>query len=330
MRRNIVELTIPKLVPDEVMNDIEGDFINFKFNSLESNNFPMLINQDVDVYKENGELLLKFRKNVISKELCEQAFTSYKTVQMSRGAAARAGPINEQSGYWSKRKVIRIDKNAKSKKWMTKYITPKGEVSKMLVSNPVFTHVLGYYEKTPFLKMPCRLTSFTRRNLKKYEAGLPFIERIDQLFKELVPDKHAIQKKRTDLRPKYKINNTAFTTITVNRNFRTALHRDSGDYKLGFGNLTVLERGKYHGGYTILPQFGIAVDIRQGDFIAMDVHEWHCNAPLYETKSDKQFNAKIKPDYNQKSERGVQGENKRYTRLSFVCYVREKIIDCDK
>ena len=157
-----------------------------------------VVRENCDVYylDENNQrkLLLKFRKNVISKELCEKAFSSYKTVQMSRGAAARAGPINEQSVYWSKRKVIRVDKKAKTKKWMTKYITPKGEVSKMLVSNPVFTHVLGYYEKTPFLKMPCRLTSFTRRNLKKYEAGLPFIERIDQLFKELVPDKHRIQK----------------------------------------------------------------------------------------------------------------------------------------
>ena len=327
---SILELTLPKIVPDEVMNDIEGDFVDFKFNSLESNKFPMLINQDVDVYKENGELLLKFRKNVISKELCEQAFKSYKTVQMSRGAASRAGPIDEKNGYWSKRKIIRINNGSKSKKWMARYINANGEVSKMMISNPVFTHVLGYYEKTSFMNMPCRLTSFTRRNLKKYESGLPFIERIDELFKELVPDKYKIQKKRADLRPKYRINNTAFTTITVNRNFRTALHRDSGDFKPGFGNLTILERGKYHGGYTILPQYGIAVNVREGDFLAMDVHEWHCNSPLYETKSDKNYNAKIKPDYNQKSERGVEGENKRYTRLSFVCYVREKIIDCDK
>ena len=327
---SILELTLPKIVPDEVMNDIEGDFVDFKFNSLESNKFPMLINQDVDIYKENGELLLKFRKNVISKELCEQAFKSYKTVQMSRGAASRAGPINENNGYWSKRKIIRINNNSKSKKWMARYITPNGEVSKMMISNPVFTHVLGYYEKTPFMNMPCRLTSFTRRNLKKYESGLPFIERIDELFKELVPDKYKIQKKRADMQPKYRINDTAFTTITINRNFRTALHKDAGDFKLGFGNLTILERGKYHGGYTILPQYGIAVNVRQGDFLAMDVHEWHCNSPLYETKSDKKYNEKIKPDYNQHSERGVEGENKRYARLSFVCYVREKIIDCDK
>ena len=37
-----------------------------------------------------------------------------------------------------------------------------------------------------------------------------------------------------------KIPETAFSTITINRNFRTALHRDAGDYKDGFGNLTVI------------------------------------------------------------------------------------------
>ena len=62
----------------------------------------------------------------------------------------------------------------------------------------------------------------------------------------------------------------------------------------------------------------------------MDVHEWHCNTPIYETEGDKKKNAKIKPDYAQHSERGVDGENKRYARLSFVCYVREKIIECEK
>ena len=26
-----------------------------------------------------------------------------------------------------------------------------------------------------------------------------------------------------------------------------------------------------------IPQYGIAANIRQGDFMAMNVHEWHCN-----------------------------------------------------
>ena len=40
--------------------------------------------------------------------------------------------------------------------------------------------------------------------------------------------------------------------------------------KEGFGNLTVIERGKYHGGYTCFVNIG--VDVRRGDgFLAMDV-----------------------------------------------------------
>lgn len=330
MKGKIPKLIISKIVPDEVISDLEGEFIDLKFNSLESEKIPILIKSDIDVYKDTGELLLKFRKNVISRELCDIAFNSYKTVQMSRGAAARAGPIDKNRGYWKKRKLVDLNSNSKASKWMTKYIKQDGTVSKMIISNPVFTHVLGYYEKIPFMKLPCRLTNFTKRNLKKYEAGLPFIERIDELFKELVPDRYKIQKKIADERPNFRINDTAFTTITVNRNFRTALHKDSGDLPMGFGNLSVLERGHYHGGYTVLPQYGIAIDVRQQDFLAMDVHEWHCNTPIYETEGDKKKNAKIKPDYAQHSERGVDGENKRYARLSFVCYVREKIIECEK
>ena len=43
----------------------------------------------------------------------------------------------------------------------------------------------------------------------------------------------------------FKIPKTCFSASSIDRNFRTALHRDAGDYKEGFGNLTVIERGKY-------------------------------------------------------------------------------------
>ena len=42
-----------------------------------------------------------------------------------------------------------------------------------------------------------------------------------------------------------------------------------------------------NGGYTCFPQFGIGVDVRRGDFLAMDVHEWHMTTPIYETKRIK-------------------------------------------
>ena len=99
------------------------------------------------------------------------------------------------------------------------------------------------------------------------------------------------------------IKDTAFSTVTINYNWRTALHKDAGDLKEGFGNLVVLEEGKYKGGCTGFPQFKVAIDVRNGDFLAMDVHEWHCNT-------------EIKPI------------TKDYTRLSLVAYLREKMINC--
>ena len=132
-----------------------------------------------------------------------------------------------------------------------------------------------------FCKLPCRLTHFTRTNFDKYNQGLPFIQHINKLFKRLIPESYQKQLDRANTKPHLKIPKTSFSTVTINRNFRTAMHRDAGDFKEGFGNLTVIERGKYHGGYTIFPQFGIGINVRTGDFLAMDVHKYHANSELY-------------------------------------------------
>jgi hypothetical protein len=64
---------------------------------------------------------------------------------------------------------------------------------------------------------------------------------------------------------------------------------DAGDLREGFGNLTVIERGKYDGGFTLFPRFKVGVNLRTGDFLAMDVHEWHCNTEMKEGTEDKKF-----------------------------------------
>jgi len=204
-----------------------------------------------------------------------------------------------------------------------------GGFSRMKVNNQVASNPIGFYESsTNFCKLPCRLTHFTRTNFDKFNEGLPFIQKIDNMFQKLIPDSYEKQITQANKKPHLKIPDTAFSTITINRNFRTALHRDAGDYKDGFGNLTVIERGKYHGGYTIFPQFGVAVDVRNGDFLAMDVHQWHSNTSIYETAEDKVFNEKMDPAFKDNPEVGTVGIYNKYTRLTFVCYLREKIINC--
>ncbi len=42
----------------------------------------------------------------------------------------------------------------------------------------------------------------------------------------------------------------------------------------------VLQAGNNKGGYTVFPQYGIGVNVREGYFLSMDVHEYHDNTPI--------------------------------------------------
>jgi len=292
-----------------------------------------IFDSDVDIYAiahpddvakgvPKRKLLAKFRKSVFTAEQVQVGWDAFRLLAIpSRNRGAAAGPIDLKGVYWSRRKPV------ETTGWSTKYMQ-NGKPSKMRVNNVVASGVIGNYEKTPFLGQPCRMTGYTRRGLKQYLHGIPFIEAIDKEFKALVPDAHKKQKAAVSKKSMYQIADTAFSTLTVNMNFRTALHKDAGDYGEGFGNLTVIEWGKYHGGETMFPRFGVGFNLRTGDFVAMDVHEWHCNAPIHETKEDAAFNKSLPDIRTRDAETGVIGSQECYQRISFVCYFREKLSDC--
>ena len=98
----------------------------------------------------------------------------------------------------------------------------------------------------------------------------------------------------------FKIANTVFTTVTTNINFQTIIHKDKGDFSEGFGNLIVIENGNYLGGETCFPQYGVGVNVRTGDILFMNVHEYHGNLPIIKKTPDA-------------------------IRLSIVCYLRHRI-----
>jgi hypothetical protein len=109
-----------------------------------------------------------------------------------------------------------------------------------------------------------------------------------------------LKQKRKANQTFFKIANTSFTTVTTNINFQTTMHTDKGDDEEGFGNLTVIEDGKYTGGETCFPQYGIGVDVRTNDILFMDVHQIHGNLHIH-------------------------FENKDVKRLSIVCYLRKNL-----
>ena len=360
----VKKLVIEPIMTNEEISKLEGKWIE----ETHIKHPIIKTDTDVYRIDENGDeiLLLKFRKRVISDKLIDVGWNSYKDLaKASRGRGASAGPINPESQYWSKRNLVKTskwstsyltpkgnklkeeldkltdeeikekyssdikDNNSDRDSIINEIIKKNNGISKMKVNNQVASNPIGYYEANRnFANLPCRLTHFTRVNYEKYNNGLKFIQRIDTLFKKLIPEAYQKQRERADKKEHLKITNTAFSTVTINRNFRTALHRDAGDFKEGFGNLTVIERGKYHGGYTVFPQYGLGINIRNNDFCAMDVHQWHANTPIYETEEDKKYNETLEKDYNDNPEVGTEGLYKNYTRLSFVCYLREKILNC--
>lgn len=304
----------------------EGEF-------FEATSDFQIFDEDVDIYGINTDedvadgqprriLIAKLRKGVFPKSTIQTGWDAFRLLAIpSRNRGAAAGPIDLKGTYWSRRKPVQTHK------WGTRYMQ-NGKVSKMVVNNVVASGVIGYYEKTPFLKQPCRLTGYTRRGLRQFLHGIPFLEAIDGQFKKLVPDAHKKQLAAVSKKPLYQIANTAFSTLTINMNFRTALHKDAGDYPQGFGNLTVIEWGRYHGGETLFPRFRVGINLRTGDFVAMNVHQYHCNAKIYETAEDKAYNKALPDIRTRDPSTGVVGSQELYQRISFVCYFREKIEDC--
>lgn len=323
----VKKLIVHPILTDTEISSKEGYFIDNK-------DYKTVIDYDCDVYIDDGKkplkLLLKFRKNVIPHDICEKAYNALekasKVMRNNRGAGA--GLLNSQKLPKYVKQIVKRDK------YRIYYIGKDGKPAKTHLSNYVSSNIIGYYDlpdrnifgkrhrgsktiKRGTRKYPsiqCRTTSFNLKYPDKWNATIPLIKRIDTLFKKLLPDLHQKQLKQATLTPDFQIDNTAFSTATINYNYRTALHKDRGDYENGFGNLVVLEKSKsakggggtYAGGLTGFYQYGIAVDVRQGDFLAMDVHQWHSNTEMNSVSTDD------------------------FGRLSVVCYLRKGMLKCIK
>ena len=299
---------------EKELKSLKGTFLGDEF-------IHDIINEDTDIFDENGKFILSFRKNILTKN--KIGFHNYKKfIGMSQGRGLAAGPINPNSPYFKKRKLV------ETKGIRTKYLTPSGNVSKMKVNNPVASVPLGYFDKLkgPLGKdLPCRLTSYTNNHFDNFKEGLEYIQEISDNYKNIRPQEYNNQLNYLQDK-KYLLEGTPFSTITLNRNFRTALHKDKGDYN-GIACLSVLEQGRYRGGLFMIPRYGLGINLREGDLLIADVHNWHCNSEIFTTPEDDIYNNNIASDFSHLNPE-LYGEEK-YSRISFVCYLREKLIECD-
>jgi hypothetical protein len=251
---------------------------------LNKSSFDVLVSSDANVYRPDGSLLLAYRADVLGQQECTAAQSALRkateTLSINRGIA---------SGKKDKAADRRIKRD--------------GTVTNTVEAKPVHSGIVGYFDR--YQRIPyCRLTAFNLDHPERFTAALPFIRSVDDVFREVAPERYAAQIEMvTRTHPDFVIHGTAFTTITVNRNWQTAVHQDAGDYRPGFGVMSALRSGTFDGCYLVFPAYRVAVDMQTRGVCLADVHEWHGNTPLV----------------------GRPGE---YERLSCVFYYRANMHRC--
>lgn len=170
-------------------------------------------------------------------------------------------------------------------------------------ANPVNSSIIGFFDRYSRINY-CRKTSFTQNKPEKWNKCLNYIKRVDELFKLNAREQYERQSEvARSTSPDFLIPGTAFTTVTLNKNFRTAFHRDAGDLPQGFGCLTYIQTGKFAGGDIVYPAWGLRIKQSHRDLLLFDPHEVHGNT-------------EIKPI------------SKDYERITGVFYYRKNMIYC--
>lgn len=269
-------IKLKQILTNKQSAKLKGKFLTEK-------HWNKLINFNCDAYDENtGKLLFRFRKNAIPFDVLRSGYLAFKdSITLNGGRGIAAGGYHKQ---------IRKD----------------GTEGKFDVSPKVESGNVGYMDARPGggTVAVCRKTAFAKEHFDKFKEGIPFVQYVDKKYKELCPEHYKKQRAIADGTNKnYIIDNTAFTTVTVNRNFQTAVHKDAGDYPEGFGNLIIYREGDYKNGYFVLPEYGVALDLHNTDILFVDVHRWHGNTNFTDCSDD-------------------------WLRITFVMYYREYMYKC--
>jgi hypothetical protein len=261
----------------------------------------VLLHEEASVFKPDGSRLLTVIRGQIDEQLIEAAFPFMWEMRKieSNNRGAYAGEDRDMSSTDNREYI-----NA-GLRWMA--IKKDGTLSKTYHAPAVRSVVAGAFDRSPRIPY-CRETAYSKQFPEKWGAAFPFIQRVGEIFKEVVPERHAVQLEVAQkTHPAYVIPGTPFTTLTINNTVVGAYHTDKGDFKSGFGVMAVFRKGTYRGAEIVFPRYGVGADLQHGDVIFFDPHEVHGNLPFHD---------------------GVGHEGEDWVRISMVFYFRSRMVEC--
>lgn len=255
----------------QLSNRTEGDFEGRK---AEETDYDNLYEDDITVTKPDGTLLCVLLKRV-----------------QNIGVVHRAWTVLEDLNMMTNNRIVATGEGTKTRN--------KQKIS----AEPSNSGIIGFFERST--RYPyCRACAWNLNNPDKWEHLVPMVREVDELLAKHAPEQY---KRQADIaaktHPDFLIPGTHFSTLTINKNFRTAYHRDAGNLPEGISAMSVIRKGKWSGANLVFPEFKIAVKLDSTDVIIFDPHELHGNTRLLKISKDA-------------------------IRCSVVYYFRDKIQNC--
>jgi hypothetical protein len=266
---------------------------------LTESHYDVLVGGDepCDILKPDGSVLVKYRPEWFSESLCKSVLPACRRAAKPTDNRGMAGGNPDEARKRDNRPM------AIKTKSRFRIIKNDGTLSNTNYAAEVNSGIIGYFDRST--RMPfCRQTSFVIQEAAAWKSFLPYIKRADEGFREFMPDRWAAQQKcASRTASDWVIPESTFTTVTVNKNFQTATHKDAGDLQGGFGVMSCLRNDKYDGAYLVFPAYRVAVDFAHRCLCLADVHEWHSNT-------------------------GFKQMRLGHERITLVFYYREKMLHC--
>lgn len=278
-------ICVKKLVDDKTAGQYKGLDVSKEMSVKHKVITKKTVVRDCDT----GEIVLVYVPNAFREETIENAIQvlgKYAPITGFRGeAAGKADVDNLLRNTGGKDLKVNASKNAS---W-ARIIRKTG--SNISLSNYVMSGNIGFYKRK-------RLNTLRKADAPTPETQALLDESITLLQTE-APELYTRMYSAIKDTYRYGGAESPFTTLTINRNFRTAMHRDKGNLN-GYAVLTASFVGKpYKRGYLHFPQYGIAVPLKKGDGLIANVNLLHGNEDI------------VYPDEDS-------------GRVSFVIYAREE------
>jgi len=277
-----------------------------------------LVNTDTIIFDEEDEILCIVVKYVIKDDdILDRCYEKFEKCMKHKldNRGASAGMVKWES--------LRLDRGIaklcpiKGRGYRARYVKKNGEVCKRTICNAVASCVVGYVDTTDtqnykYLKnckrkqkeeflVRVRKCAYSRK-IKGWGVIYPLVHKVETLFKECLPYEFQRQRNIANNISNYTIDNSVYSTVTINNNFKTFLHTDANNFDEGYGAMLVDERKgvKEYGFNLLFPRYHLTIDLTKGDLIFFKSREYHCNT---------QFKA-----------------DDTYERISYVFYLRKKLL----